>query len=60
LAWDGREVEAGTKVAFKDAELLAGKLIEGLGWVPEEVGKGFDATGQEIDNLGKMLETPKK
>jgi hypothetical protein len=60
LAWDGRDVEAGTKVALKDVELLAGKLIEGFGWVPEEVGKGLDATGQEIDKLGKMLETPKK
>jgi len=60
LAWDGREVEAGTKVVLKDAKSLAGKLIEGLGWVPEEVGKGLDATGKEIDKLGKMLETPKK
>jgi len=39
--------------------LFAGKLIEGAGWVPEEVGKGITAIGSEISKPGKKI-GPKK
>jgi hypothetical protein len=39
--------------------LVAGKLIEGAGWVPEEVGKGITAIGTEISKLGKKIESKK-
>jgi hypothetical protein len=41
--------------AIKGTRLLAGKLIEGAGWVPAEVGKGLEAIGKEIEKLGKAI-----
>jgi hypothetical protein len=55
FAWAGHELEAGTVRVIKDTGLLAGKLVEGTGWVAEEVGKAIDKIGQEIDKLGKLL-----
>jgi len=60
LKWSGHELEAGVVKVIKDTGLLAGKLIEGIGWVPEEVGKAIEYIGTEIDKLGKMLEPTKK
>lgn len=60
LAWTGRKVEAGTKTVLQDARTLAGKLVEGTGWVPAEVGKGIEAVGNEIEKLGKKIEPMKK
>ncbi len=34
----------------------SGELIEGVGWVPEEVSKVLKDIGKEIDKLGKMIE----
>jgi hypothetical protein len=39
--------------------LLAGKFVDGTGWVAEEVGKAIDKVGQEIDKLGKVMNAKK-
>jgi len=38
---------------------LAGKLVEGTGWVAEKVGKAVEKIGQEIDKLGKVMDAKK-
>ncbi|MBL7188989.1 MAG: hypothetical protein ISS70_21895 [Phycisphaerae bacterium] len=55
FAWAGHELEAVSVRAIKDVGLLAGKLVEGTGWVAEEVGKAIEKIGQEVDKLGKLL-----
>jgi hypothetical protein len=55
FAWAGHELEAVSVRAIKDVGLLAGKLVEGTGWVAEEVGKAVEKIGQEIEKLGKLL-----
>lgn len=60
LAWAGHELEAGIVSLISKTRLVAGKLIEGAGWVPEEVGKAIKAIGKEIEKLGKMVEPAKK
>jgi len=76
LKWSGHELKAGVVNVIKDTGLLAGKLIEGIGWVPEEVGsaleykgkggvleevgKAIEYIGNEIEKLGKMLEPTKE
>jgi hypothetical protein len=55
FAWAGHELEAVSVRAIKDVGLLAGKLLEGTGWVAEEVGKAIEKIGQEIDKLGKVI-----
>ena len=60
LAWTGHKVEAGGAAVVNATRLLAGKLIEGVGWVPAEVGKGITAIGEEIERLGKKIEPAKR
>jgi hypothetical protein len=55
FAWAGHELEAASVKAIKDVGLLAGKLVEGTGWVTEEIGRAIEKIGQEIDKLGKLL-----
>jgi hypothetical protein len=57
--WAGHEMEKGTVEVLDGTRTIAGKLIKGTGWVPEEVGKGITAIGSEISKLGKKIE-PKK
>jgi hypothetical protein len=58
--WAGHEMEKGTVEVLDGTRTIAGKLIEGTGWVPEEVGKGITAIGSEISKLGKKIEPKKK
>jgi hypothetical protein len=55
LVWTGHKAEAAGAKAIKDARLLAGKLIQGSGWVPAEVGKGIEYVGEEIEKFGKKV-----
>jgi len=59
FAWAGHEMDAATVAVVKDAGLVAGKLIEGGGWIGKEAGDIIEKIGVEIEKLGKMLE-PKK
>jgi hypothetical protein len=58
--WSGHKLETSTVEVIKSTRIVAGKLIEGVGWVPEEVGKGITAIGSEISKLGKKIEPKKK
>jgi len=60
FAWAGHKLEAATVAVIKDTGLVAGKLIEGGGWVGKEAGDTIDKIGVEIEKLGKMLEPAKK
>lgn len=60
LGWTGQKIESGTRTAIRDGRLVAGKLIEGTGWVPEEVGKGFEAVGREVEEFGKRVAVAKR
>jgi hypothetical protein len=54
-AWAGHELGAGGVDAIKGARLVSGKLIEGVGWVPAEVGKAITDIGKETEKLGKVI-----
>ena len=60
LAWSGHKLEAGTVEVLKETGLVAGKLIEGTGWVASGVGKAIDEIGKEIAKLGRMVEPAKR
>jgi len=60
LSWAGHEMEAGIVGLISKARLVGGKLIEGAGWVADDVGKAIKAIGEEIEKLGKMVEPAKK
>ena len=55
FAWSGHKLEAGSIAALRDTRLLSGKLIKGIGWVPEEVGKAITWIGNEIRKLGDKI-----
>ncbi len=59
MIWAGHKAEAGMAKTIKDTRLLAGKLIEGTGWVPAEVGKGIEDVGEKIEKFGKKVEPTK-
>lgn len=53
LAHDaGRGVERATRDVVRGTRKLSSKLIDGVGWTSDEVGKGFAKLGHEIDRLG--------
>jgi len=60
FAWSGQKLEVATVAVIKDTGLVAGKLIEGGGWIGKEAGDIIDKIGGEIEKLGKMLEPAKK
>ena len=60
FAWAGHELEAATVAVIKDTGLVAGKLIEGGGWIGKEAGDLIEKIGVEIEKLGKILEPTKK
>ena len=60
FAWAGHKLEAAAVAVIKDTGLVAGKLIEGGGWIGEEAGKIIEKIGVDIEKLGKMLEPTKK
>ncbi len=53
--WSGHKLEAGTSKAIKVAREVSGKLVEGAGYVPEEVGKGLKSMGEAISGFGKKI-----
>jgi hypothetical protein len=60
LAHDvGKDVEKGTTDTVHATRELSGKLIDGVGWSVDEVGKGFATLGHALDRLGAGVE-PKR
>jgi hypothetical protein len=48
----GHGVERGTLTVVRGTREVGAKLIDGIGWTSDEVGKAFNALGREIDRLG--------
>ena len=59
FAWAGHELEAATVAVIKDSRLIAGKLVEGTGWIGKEVGVLIEKIGEEIQKLGRVVEPGK-
>jgi hypothetical protein len=59
LAWAGHKLEAATVAVIKDSRLIAGKLVEGTGWIGKEVGVLIEEIGEEIQKLGRLVEPGK-
>ncbi|MDX5997830.1 hypothetical protein HRJ35_03530 [Shewanella oneidensis MR-1] len=57
--WSGHELEYSAAVTAKDTRVLAGKMVEGTGYVVDEVGKGVEWAGTEIEKLGRVIEPGK-
>ncbi|MEZ6062135.1 MAG: hypothetical protein R3C19_17485 [Planctomycetaceae bacterium] len=54
--WTGHKLEAGAEATANGVRMVAGRLVEGTGFVPDEVGKGVTWVGTEIEKLGKVIE----
>ena len=59
LSWTGDKIGTAASVVVKDAGFVAGKVIEGGGWVGERTGDAVNAVGVTIKNFGRKLQ-PKK
>jgi hypothetical protein len=57
--WSGNKLESAAKTVLRKSSELSGKLMKGASMVPDEVGKGLEALGSEIDRLGQKLEKKK-
>jgi len=58
--WSGHKLETDTVEVIKGTRKVAGKLIQGIGGVPEEVGKDIKDIGNEISKLGKKIKPEEK
>ncbi|MCA9213488.1 MAG: hypothetical protein KDB27_10510 [Planctomycetales bacterium] len=58
--WTGHKLESGVVAAASGVRTVAGKLVEGSGFVLDEVGKGVEWVGVEVEKLGKQLEPRQK
>jgi len=56
----GGKVESSAGKVIQDTRLLAGKLLQGSGWVNTEVEKGIKDLGVEITKLGETVKALKK
>ena len=53
--WAGAEAQAGASGAVTDTEALGDKLATGAAWTRNEVGRGFDALGHALNELGHKI-----
>jgi hypothetical protein len=56
LSWSGHKLEAAAVASIKEIRVLSGKLIEGTGWGPDEIGKAITWIGKEIEKLVSKIE----
>ena len=57
--WTAGELEGAAAAVINDADLVAGKLIDGTGFIGKRTGDVIDKMGVEIEKLGKVLESKK-
>ena len=55
-AWSGHKLQSATREVIKDTRIISGKLIEGTGFVFDEVGKGVGALGKQVEHVGQGIE----
>lgn len=53
--WAGAEAKAGASGAVADTKALGDKLATGAIWTRDEVGRGFDALGHALNELGHKI-----
>jgi hypothetical protein len=53
--WTGKDAEKAMRATVRGSRELSGELIEGVGFVPKEVGDGLAAVGRDIEKLGDMM-----
>ncbi len=53
--WAGTEAKAGASAVVADTRVLGDKLATGAKWTRDEVGRGFDALGRALNDLGHKL-----
>jgi len=53
--WAGAEAKAGASGAVANTEALGDKLVTGATWTRDEVGRGFDALGRALNELGHKI-----
>jgi hypothetical protein len=52
----GKALQTATGAAVKDARIISGKLVEGTGFVFDEIGKGIARFGKQVESTGKTIE----
>lgn len=55
FAWAGQKIEKGTTDAMKTSEALASQLKQKGTLIADEVGKGLQGAGKEIEKLGRKI-----
>ncbi len=53
--WSGKKLTAGADKAIKEGREVSGKLIEGAGYIPEEVNKALKSMKDAISGFGKKI-----
>jgi hypothetical protein len=56
-AWTDEKVETAAANSVYGARFIGRKLMHGVGWTAEEVGKGIETFGKGIENVGKWFST---
>ena len=54
--WSGRKLQAGTTEVIKDTRIISGKLIEGTGFMFDEIGRGMTSFGKQVEVVGHGIE----
>jgi hypothetical protein len=54
--WSGHELESGTLATANGVRIVAGKLIEGSGFVVNEAEKGITWVGDEVEKVGRSID----
>lgn len=52
----GKALESATGTVVKDTRIISGKLVEGTGFVFDEIGKGILTFGKQVESVGKGIE----
>lgn len=55
VAWADHKLDSTTAAVIKDARAVSAKLTEKAGWTKDEVVKGLDSMGKQIEKLTKHI-----
>lgn len=58
--WSGEKIETGFNLVINNARLLGKKLLQGAGFLSDEVKDGLDNVGKEIDRLNSRLKNKRE
>ncbi len=53
--WSGHKLDTGSSEAVRTGREISGKLVQGTGYVSEEVGKSLKSMGDAISRFGKKI-----